>query len=93
MDLEKFFDRMNHDILTGKLAKRIGDKRVLRVIRRYLQAWIMVNGVVQERWEWTPRADLYHRCSVISFSMNWTRSWSGEEGVGSADTQMMRTCT
>jgi RNA-directed DNA polymerase len=55
MDLEKFFDRVNHDILMGKLARRIGDKRVLRVIRRYLQAGIMVSGVVQERWEGTPQ--------------------------------------
>jgi group II intron reverse transcriptase/maturase len=55
MDLEKFFDRVNHDILMGKLARRIGDKRVLRIIRRYLQAGIMVNGVVQERWEGTPQ--------------------------------------
>jgi RNA-directed DNA polymerase len=55
LDLEKFFDRVNHDILMGKLARRIGDKRVLRVIRRYLQAGIMVNGVVPERWEGTPQ--------------------------------------
>jgi len=55
LDLEKFFDRVNHDILMGRLAKRIGDKRVLRVISRYLQAGIMVNGVVQERWEGTPQ--------------------------------------
>jgi len=55
MDLKKFFDRVNHDILMGRLAIRIGDKRVLRVIRRYLQAGIMVNGVVQERWEGTPQ--------------------------------------
>jgi len=51
MDLEKFFDRVNHDILMGKLAGRVGDKRVLRVIRRYLQAGMMGNGVVQERWK------------------------------------------
>jgi group II intron reverse transcriptase/maturase len=55
IDLEKFFDRVNHDILMGRLAKRIKDKRVLRIIRRYLQAGIMVNGVVQERWEGTPQ--------------------------------------
>jgi group II intron reverse transcriptase/maturase len=55
LDLDKFFDRVNHDLLMGKLARRIGDKRVLRVIRRYLQAGIMVNGVVQERWEGTPQ--------------------------------------
>ena len=55
MDLEKFFDRVNHDILMGRLARRIEDKRVLRVIRGYLKAGIMVNGVVQERWEGTPQ--------------------------------------
>lgn len=55
LDLEKFFDRVNHDVLMGKLAERVGDKRVLRVIRRYLQAGIMVHGVVQERWEGTPQ--------------------------------------
>ena len=55
MDLEKFFDRVNHDILMGRMAKRIGDKRVLRVIRRYLQAGTMINGVVQERYEGTPQ--------------------------------------
>ena len=55
IDLEKFFDRVNHDMLMGRLAKRIGDKRILRVIRRYVQAGIMVNGAVQERWEGTPQ--------------------------------------
>jgi RNA-directed DNA polymerase len=51
LNLEKFFDRVNHGILMEKLARRIGDKRVLRVIRRYLQAGTMENGVIQERWE------------------------------------------
>jgi len=57
IDLEKFFDRVNHDILMGRLAKRIEDKRVLKLIRRYVQAGIMVHGVVQERWEGTPQGD------------------------------------
>ena len=55
MDLEKCFDRINHDILMGRIARRITDKRILRLIRRYLQAGIMVNGVVQERYEGTPQ--------------------------------------
>ncbi len=55
MDLEKFFDRVNHDILMGRVAKRIEDKRIWRLIRRYLQAGVMVQGVVQERWEGTPQ--------------------------------------
>ncbi len=55
VDLEKFFDRVNHDILMGKLAKRMEDKRVLRLIRRYLEAGVMLNGVVMERHEGTPQ--------------------------------------
>ena len=55
VDLEKFFDRVNHDVLMGRLAKRIADSRVLRLIRRYLEAGIMANGVVMERYEGTPQ--------------------------------------
>jgi hypothetical protein len=45
VDLEKFFDRVNHDVLMGKLSARIEDKRMLGLIRRYLNAGIMANGV------------------------------------------------
>jgi RNA-directed DNA polymerase len=55
LDVEKFFNRVNHDILMGRLAKRIEDKRLLRLIRLYLQAGVMVNGVVQERYQGTPQ--------------------------------------
>jgi len=55
VDLERFFDRVNWDVLMGKLAKRIGDQRVLRVIRGYLAAGVLVNGVVIERYEGTPQ--------------------------------------
>lgn len=55
IDLEKFFDRVNHDVLMGRLAKRITDRRVLRLIRRYLNAGVLVNGVVMEREEGTPQ--------------------------------------
>lgn len=55
IDLEKFFDRVNHDILMGRLAKRIADRRVLRLIRRYLNAGMLANGVVIERHEGTPQ--------------------------------------
>ena len=55
VDLEKFFDRVNHDVLMGKLAKRIVDRRVLRLIRRYLNAGVMANGVTVERHEGTPQ--------------------------------------
>lgn len=55
VDLEKFFDRVNHDVLMSRLEKRIGDSRLLRVIRRYLEAGIMADGVVVERHEGTPQ--------------------------------------
>ena len=55
VDLEKFFDRVNHDVLMGRLAKRVADRRVLRLIRRYLDAGIMAQGVVVERQEGTPQ--------------------------------------
>ncbi len=55
VDLEKFFDRVNHDVLMGKLSARIEDKRMLGLIRRYLEAGIMANGVVVERFEGTPQ--------------------------------------
>lgn len=55
VDLEQFFDRVNHDVLMGRLAKRIGDRRVLRLIRRYLEAGMLALGVATERHEGTPQ--------------------------------------
>lgn len=55
MDLEKFFDRVNHDVLMSRLARRIKDKRILRLIRRYLQAGMMGDGTVSQRTEGTPQ--------------------------------------
>jgi RNA-directed DNA polymerase len=55
VDLEQFFDRMNHDVLMGKLARRIADARVMKLIRRYLEAGIMADGIVLDRHEGTPQ--------------------------------------
>ena len=55
VDLEKFFDRVNHDILIGRLSKRIEDAGVIRLIRAYLNAGIMDGGVVMERQKGTPQ--------------------------------------
>jgi RNA-directed DNA polymerase len=55
VDLEKFFDRVNHDVLMSRLEKRVGDRRLLRVIRRYLEAGVLADGVVVERHEGTPQ--------------------------------------
>ncbi len=55
MDLEKFFDRVNHDLLMQKLSTKIDDGRVLRLIRRYLEAGMMADGIVSPRTEGTPQ--------------------------------------
>ena len=55
VDLSKFFDRVNHDILINRLQKRIPDSDIIKLIRRYLNAGIMSNGVVAVRDEGTPQ--------------------------------------
>jgi len=55
MDLEKFFDRVNHDTLMARLARKVEDKRVLRLVRRYLEAGLMQGGMVSQRREGTPQ--------------------------------------
>jgi RNA-directed DNA polymerase len=55
LDVEKFFDRVNHDILMSRLARRITDKRLLRIVRRFLEAGMMRDGVCNERQEGTPQ--------------------------------------
>ena len=55
LDLEKFFDRVNHDVLMARVARRVKDKRVLLLIRRYLHAGMMEGGVTSPRTEGTPQ--------------------------------------
>jgi len=55
MDLEKFFDRVNHDILMSRIARKVADKRLLKLIRAYLTAGIMENGLVSPTDEGTPQ--------------------------------------
>lgn len=55
IDLEKFFDRVNHDRLMHRLSKRIGDKRVLKLVRSYLKAGVLENGIVRRNEEGTPQ--------------------------------------
>jgi RNA-directed DNA polymerase len=55
IDLEKFFDRVNHDMLMARLARHVSDKRLLRIVRRFLEAGMMWDGVCIERHEGTPQ--------------------------------------
>lgn len=55
IDLEKFFDRVNHDMLMARVARKVKDKKLLLLIRRYLQAGVVENGLVQSTEEGTPQ--------------------------------------
>jgi len=55
MDLEKFFDRVNHDVLMARVARQVRDRRVLKLIRRFLEVGMMADGLAQQRTEGTPQ--------------------------------------
>ena len=55
LDLERFFDRVNHDVLMARVARQVKDKQMVRLIRRYLQAGLMEGGLVSPRTEGTPQ--------------------------------------
>ena len=76
IDLEKFFDRVNHDLLMGKLAMKIGDARVLSLIRRYLEAGMMADGLVQRARKARRKAGRCRRCCPTSCSLTSTGNWN-----------------
>jgi hypothetical protein len=75
VDLEKFFDRVNHDKLLGELAKRITDKRILRLIGAYLKAGVMENAV-EAGQEAICRTAKTRRGQRSGGTNRWQRSWS-----------------
>jgi hypothetical protein len=62
LDLQKFFDRVNHDKLMGQIAKRIEDKRLLKLIRAFLNAGVMENGLVSRAWKALRKEDRFRHC-------------------------------
>ena len=76
VDLSKFFDRVNHDILMGKLAKRIADKTMLGLLRRYLNAGIMASGWRRGGNKELRKEVLCRRYLPIYFSTMWIKNLS-----------------
>ena len=92
MDISKFFDRVNHDILMNRIGQTIRDKRVLRLIGNYLRAGVMIEGVVVASEEGTPQGGPSRRCWPTSIWTRWTRNWNGGDWH-SAATPMTATST
>ena len=78
VDLAKFFDRVNHDVRMERLSRQIGDPRVLGLIRRYLVAGIMANGITAERHEGTPQGGPLSPLLANVLLDEVDRNWSGE---------------
>lgn len=76
LDIEKYFDRVNHDILMYRIAYHVHDKRVLKVIRAFLTAGVLVNGVKVSTEEGTPQGGPCRPCWRTFCWMHWTKSWT-----------------
>jgi hypothetical protein len=74
LDLEKFFDRVNHDKLMAVIARGVTDKRVLRLIGAFLKVGVLENGLVSPAEEGTPQGLRFYR---TSYSTNSTGNWNG----------------
>ena len=92
IDLAKFFDRVNHDLLMAAIVARIADRRLLRLIRSFLTAGVLDNGLVEESGKERHKAGRSRRYSATSCWMNWTGSWR-DAATGSCATRMTATST
>lgn len=95
IDLEKFFDRVNHDILMSRIARQVKDDRVLKLIRRYLEAGLMREGMVQQRREGTPQGGPLSPLLSNILLTDWNRDAASLSDVGmrSAATRTTATST
>ena len=90
VDLEKFFDRVNHDILIDRLQKRIEDAGVIRLIRAYLNSGIMTMAWCRSGTRARRKAGRCRRCWPTCCSTKWTRSWNGGAIASCATPTMQR---
>jgi len=81
LDLEKFFDRVNHDVLMARVARRVGDERVLELIRRFLEAGMMRDGIVEARTTGTPQGGPAVTAAV-EHPAEGPRAGAGASGAG-----------
>lgn len=91
LDLERFFDRANHDVLRSSVAARETDKRVLELIRAFLNTGVLEDGLIRPAEEGALTLVRSRPSSVISCSTSSTRSWL-DVAIGSVATRTTSTC-
>jgi RNA-directed DNA polymerase len=87
LDVAKFFDNVQHDVLLARVARRIGDQRVLALIGRYLRAGVLVGESIQPRELGTPQGGPLSPLLGNILLDDWTRNWKG----GAIGSSAMRT--
>ena len=90
IDLAKFFDRVNHDRLIAAMAARVGDRRLLRLIRGFLTAGALDNRLFEEAGKGLPQGGPFRRCSRTSCWTSWIASLNAV-AAGSCVTRMIAT--